>query len=464
MLVVNHVVKGYESTPLENLDKSHQGDIVVVIDRKSKYDRAEVYKKVKELLAVNAKLHVVFVGDLVDEYKAIAALMASYENYHMYTVESAELVFKPYVDSIVNRTPTKDEVANLLDGEIIAISEVNNVLLSLESLVREGNIGAMEKFIQENMNTIDKMSSALDYMRSVMDKANTLELEKAVEKLNKEVGEATKAIKEAEAKAAEERKKKEDAEKKRVESEKEVERLTKVNKSLQAQTSSASGSTKISMYTSVNTSLIQCKVKSIVYFKEISYVRYVNSMVMNFKTYVEALKSGGKNLRVKLLIYDDGTNFANAYAPINVITGEEYNARSAQLIGKLDKFVVREPNRAIIEDILTYNVDPYDVVIIYDRMKQAEDVVIGNNVHKFYVLNGSKDLENMRGPLKLQDSNNFIVPWGSSVKGLQIDQIPDYSNQTETAKRARYFKLKANEKDGLFSKIGEIGRINALAR
>jgi len=462
MVVVNYSVSGYDSVSLEELDRGYGGDIFLVLDKEANYNTSNTYRKVKELLALNAKLQVIFVGEMVEEYKSIAALMATYNNYKMYNVSSIELIFKPYIDALSKRNPTREEVANLFDGEIIALSDVEEVLLTIENLSREGNIEGLKEFITKNINVINKMTVALNFMRSLTDRANTLELESVVEKLKEEVSLAEKKILEYESNLEIAQESIKEALKKSEESLKEVDRLTKANKALKDIGKDSSSGSRISKYASVNTSLIKCKVSAVIYFKEISYVRYVNSMVMHLKDWVEGL--GGKKLRVKLLIYDDGTQFANSYAPINVIGAEEYRARSSQLIGKLDKFVVREPNPVIIEDILSYNVEPYDVVIIYDRMRQTEDIVIGNNVHKFYVLNGAKDLENMKGPLKIQDNSEFIVPEGSSIKGMQIHRIEGYENQTDMAKKSRYYKLKGNDKEGLFARIGKVSRINALVR
>ena len=68
----------------------------------------------------------------------------------------------------------------------------------------------------------------------------------------------------------------------------ENEKIKNKNTDLQAQ--SESGGAVIKTYKELNTKLIDCKTKLIIYFKEVSYVRYTNSLVVKLMEVLEKKK------------------------------------------------------------------------------------------------------------------------------------------------------------------------------
>lgn len=197
----------------------------------------------------------------------------------------------------------------------------------------------------------------------------------------------------------------------------------------------------IKNYSELNTSLVNCKIDNIVYFKEISYVTYTNSLI---KSLIEFCKLNKK--KVKLLIYDNGNIMSSTYNPLNIVNSNEYIRNKERLVKDVESFVITEPNQAIINDIVTCSDVKYDILIVYDRMKQLNNVINGNNVFNFWVANSSNDVKNLEQRLKINDKSRLIVGLGYHEKdqSLKIPTVNGYNEKTESAKNSAYFTLKYN--------------------
>ena len=55
----------------------------------------------------------------------------------------------------------------------------------------------------------------------------------------------------------------------------------------------------------------------------------------------------------------------------------------------LDKMVVVDQQPGIMEDVLRSDCD---VLIIYDRLKRKNDILTGNTVYKYWVVNSSSEI------------------------------------------------------------------------
>lgn len=213
----------------------------------------------------------------------------------------------------------------------------------------------------------------------------------------------------------------------------------------------------LNKYKEMNTSTIKCKAKSIIYFKEISYVPYINSFV----TQVLSIMADLKKLRVKLVIYEYKNNFLSVYKPIDVAGSAEYINNRDTIVNKLEKVVIVEPNQAIIEDILKAN---YDVIIVYDRLKQDTDIVVGNNVHKYFVINSSNDLKHILQNNKI-DKKHIITSVGTDPESISINTIEGYKKMSPGGKMSAYMKLKnvGENTEGIVDIIFNRTKVNSIS-
>lgn len=465
--IINHEVSGIKTKKINDLDLVTGRDniCILVLDETANDNLAVYYNKVLEILLSPNRLILVSIEGSNNIEKAICTLMSSYRVYDMYKVVSKEVVDVDYCEDIQSRKPTFDEIQTFIGGDITAYSDINTILIGIENLVREGNLDGLQLFLEQHLSTISNFTEVVDYMRTIVDSSNRGELQDNVNKI-KGLLENTK--KELEQTLLQFNKAKEENSKIKgelVDTSKNFEIAKAELEELQGQI--GSGTPIIRTYSTINTAPIKCKAKIVVYFKEISKVQYVNSLVTYF---VEFLKM--KKFRVKLLIYDNKCGLNSIYNPLSIIGGSEYASNKDRFVGKLEKFVVVEPNPTILVDILTYIENPYDIVIVYDRMGQVNDLVDGNNVHKLFVVNSSKDLANAESYFKITDNSTLITKTESNIhkkregsNTIDIPYIADFSSSTDTAKNSKYIQLKTKKQaKPIMTTLMELTRINTIKK
>lgn len=460
--IFNYNMHGYESTTVEEFDSSKDESLlVVVIDKSCDSNTSAYYKLVDNALKNKNRILLIGVEDENISFKPIASLMITYRAYDIYTVLEKDNISAEYLITIEDREPDLTEVQTYIGGDVTAYTDLSTLLFGIESLVDEGNQEKLKDFLEEHLLSIENMTTTLNNMKKtcevfssgeLIDKINSMKAKE--DKYKKDLEDKDKAI--ADTKYEYEKCKVDKEELKR-----ENDKLKIKNNELKSQTES--GGTVISTYKEVNTSLINCKTKLVLYFKEVSYVSYVNTLVSQICGYLDMCK-----LKHKLIIYDTQNRLYSTYKPLNPISGRDYITMKDTLISKTPKFVVTEPNKAVIEDILTSE-QCFDVVIIYDRMKEPGDIVTGNNVTKFFIINSSKDYNEVKDTLKIKD-NSFIITnahstidSGTTRQFLDIPYIEGYSKQTDAAKSSKYLKLKTSFADlQLIPTIIKKSRINTL--
>ena len=458
---VNHDIAESDRREItdEELTLGEQGLVVVVLDKSTNDQLYSYYNKVLELILSKNRLILIMVGSESNIRKPICTLMCSYRCYDMYSVDSVNIIDKDYIENLESRESSYEEVQTFIGGDITAYSDLNTIFLGIENLVNEGNIQGLKVFLEQHISSVGSFTEVIDYMRRVVDSVNSGELQTKIKEL-KQVLEYTKRdleTKHREHKEAETEnmKLKEDL----VSSQKELTRAIAKTEELQNQ--SAPKATVIKTYTEINTALIKCKTKIVIYFKEVSRIPYINSLVLAL---IESIKI--RKIRVKLVIYDNKSSLSSVYKPLNVIGSAEYMSKRESFAGKTEVFVVVEPNAIILDDILTHNTPAYDVVVIYDRMKQANDIVTGNNVHKFFVINSSKDFNEVQSILKITDKSAIITRPDSRIgtEVLDIPKIEGYSGLTGTSKMSKYMKIAtAISKKPLVSTITDRVRLSTIS-
>lgn len=460
--LINHAIEGIKTKDIndEELIKGNDNTIVLVLGKEQNDQLIPYYKGVADILVSRNRLIAVSIGDECNIAKAIFNLMASHRNYNIYNVNSREVIDREYIDAIINRDPTFDEVQTFVGSDITAYSDISVIVMGIQSLIREGDIEGLKSFLERHLMTIYKFPEVVDYMKYLVDISNSGDLEDRLNELRNLVDKYKAELFEKDEKC---RQLEEDNQKIKWELNKiKGEYSLLKNKAEELEKQAATVGPAIRTYNEINTSLIKCRTSIILYFKEISKIPYINSFVTML---LEILKT--RKLRVKLLIYDIANGLSGLYRPLNVVGSEEYMMKREAFKTSVEKFVVVEPNPVILNDILTYSAEPYDVVIIYDRMKQVKDLVVGNNVAKFYVINSLKDYNeacNIFGAI----DKSFVITRPYSRIGKEVLDIPtieNYSNLTDGAKIARYSKLMTSVSNKpLVETILEKSRIAALLK
>lgn len=302
---------------------------------------------------------------------------------------------------------------------------------------------SMKAFIEQHINSIEGLTSTIDYMRRVVDSSSSSELETLAGDLQKKLDDATIKLKElekSEAQAREENKKLQDATK--LLREQLTAAATQQAKAPDA--AQASGSPVINSYSAIRTNIIKCRVQHIIYFKEISQIPYINSLIIALCSLLRG--TGKAKKHVKLLIYDSNVSM-NTYGKLSIVSGSEFITNKSTLISKTENFVVVEPNPVILTDVLECVNPEIPIVVIYDRMHKEENLVEGNNVTKFFVVNSSSDYLEASRRMTINKAS-IITRVGSTIgpECLNIPFIPGYTDKetTPSAKVAKYFKLQAD--------------------
>lgn len=467
---------------IDKIDREIAGCTVVVIESED----MNTYQLV--LRAIIFKNRVIVIVDDTSSVssKSIAAMMACNEQYDIYgkdeiigqkpqwlidNVNSLEDIRTFIGDTFTNLTDISDMLREVEDS-LSNISEIrgkNNQILSVVAYILEYMWGELNNYeqdcvkladelveIEELRGKITELSVAITSKDSEISSAKT-ELDRLNEYINskeKELEDKDKELAEIKNNVASEKKDDKD--------EKEVSRLKEeINKEkrkvyeLEAQLNS--GESIIKTYSAVTTQTLKvCKPKSIIYFKEISSVRYCKSMINIMLNVIRK----SKKLRCKLLIYGDRHSFMEVYKPLTVVDSTKYLNDRETVVNQVDDLVIVEPNRAIIEDILAAN---YDVVIIYDTLRHINDIVIGNNVHKFWVINSRKDIEAMQRKLSNFRVADVITREGGINGAIKIRTIgtkngdpSEYRDMTLSSKSQAYYSMKTSKEAGTKGLIEEL--------
>lgn len=453
--LVNAVVDGYKTLEItdKELESCTNDTVILVLDEQSSNYLYNYYNAVRTLLINKNRLLLIMIGAESKIRKQLCMLAASYRNYDIYSVRSKDDIDSEYIETVLEREPTIEEVETFIGADITAYSEMNDILLSLCDKVSIKDIDKVTEIVYQNKDMIQCFPSLIDYMKKTIDNYNTgldtkiaglkekaIELENSMSRMKLEVDGKSQELEAALAEIEGLKKESNEAKQRCID--------------LEQQLNNSGPS--IRTYSTVNTSLIKCRVKSILYFKEISSVRYINTFIVRM---VEILEKIDK-LKVKLVIYDNNSPYNCTYKPIPVINTGDYLMNKDTIINKHDKLVVVEPNKVILEDILTAD---YECVIVYDRLRQLEDLVTGNCVFKYWVIGSMYQIEKIESITKL-DRSKIITNVGACIDAISISEIPSFKAMTASAKTSQYMQMQnlGNLKGKVIDIIKEKSNIKAI--
>lgn len=469
--IINHTAFGYSQlnvTDTNSIANITDSVVVVVVDKTTTNQLYKYYTAIETFEKNNNRVMVIGtkeVNDDLDAFKSLASLVVKNGGYDVYIAEEfsdKNDITSQYLTTLEKRDPDLSEVKTFISGDIIACNQLDSIVIGIETLVKEGSLEGLAQFIENRSESVESLTTAFNILKIKSNAFDKQDLFKKVAELTEEKEVLNKMIDESE----------DETNKIRFENEQfsiKVNELTKQLSKLQdqansSQNSSSSNSIVMKDYTEINTQLINCKAKIVLYFKEISYVTYSNTLIGMIVEYLNK-----KKLKVKTLIYDSSTGLYGTYSPLPVITGKDYAASKTQLINTNDKIVVAEPFPGIIEDVLMSD-NAFDVVIIYDRIKHKPDIIKGNNVTKFFIINSKGDYEKTKKDLDIIDTSHIISRadcciYNDSNKAdfIDIPTVKDFTNSTSSAKISKYFKMSTTiTKQPLIDTIIKMAKIDTL--
>ena len=453
--IINHSVFGFNRIEITDDLSNIQNSIVTIILNED-VNSGDYYNAIKKLVKSN---RVILISSNEENamFKAIASYMVSLSCYDIYTVESINDINIDYMEYIVNRESDFDEVQSYLSGDISSINRLDDILFGIENTVANGSVDELKEFVESNLKAIDNLHSAVDYLKKSADLMSSNELDKRIKQLKDDL-----KLKDDELNDAIEKlnnlKRDKDSSDSVVEQYKNA--IDSMSKELESMRNDKSNTevnniSSVKSYSELKVSLLRtCNTRTILYVKEVSYVTYTNTLMTVLMTMINK-----RGLKAKMVIYDNSTQLYQVYgsditneansSAVAVINAKEYTTNKAQYMKEGQTFVLTEPIPNVLEDILT-STKKFDVVIVYDRMKCATDIVTGNNVVKLIVANSRGDYNKVKDALKISTSNLVLTrkdcDLGSGINVIDIPTLPDYKGGSESAKAAKYSRVKTESK------------------
>lgn len=466
--LINCKMHGYTQVTVDD-EKSvatKENIFIIVIDKSCDTILYKYYRFINSVLKNRNRVILIGIDDGNESFDTLASLLMLYDAYDIYKVDAKENISANYMLKLEDREPDIAEVQAYIGGDITASADMHNIVFGIENLVNDGDVEALKTFLEEHLISIENFTTTLNKLDKKCKLFNSNELIVKVNALQSNI-ESLNTIADTKDKKIEEIKYQRD------EKSVEVENLKRENEKLKAKNTDlknsdgGSTSTIIKAYKGINTQLIQCKTKIILYFKEVSYVPYVNTLVRQLMEVLDTNK-----LTSKLVIYDSSTEMYNKYSPLQIVNGESFFPIKGTLISKTKRFVVSEANTSILEEVIMSD-RVFDVVVLYDRIGGIGDLVTGNNVTKFFIINSNKDFEGLKQQLKINDTSFVITHSNSSIgrpnneqgNFLDIPTIEGYSTSTDAAQTSKYIRLKtAHTQVPLIDTILEKSRIKTLTK
>ena len=464
------VLEPYEEIPLNYIGTLKDNIIILVISSNTDIDLRIAYLNIKEAIRKGNRIILVFQRGVNEKVqKVLGLLLVSNGVYDIYMVNELDEIDEKFIRHIVGRIASENEVRTFITPEIVSLDSLGDILMEIDKFITGENWEALKRSIEFKRDLLQSCVNAVNYLKYEIWKTYEQDdIGKELEELKENYSKACKEIEETKEKLQEAINEieayKEEVDK--LNNEKEL--LETENKQLKdeikqlsehMEKSSGRVGPVINIYGSVMTNLEGCKVKSIIYFKEVSYVRYVASFI---ETLFEII-SRTKRLRIKLLVYDNAHSFTSIYSSgntgmIHIMNVSHFLRNKQNALEKAQKLFITEPNQAILKEILNANLD---VLIIYDKLRQSNDLVVGNNVYKFWVINSKRDYLAIKNLYGIKE-NSVITRDGVLEEAIGIPEIADYKTLTESKRMVDWLKAECNGKK-IIEEILNRAHINELS-
>lgn len=437
--IVNESVMGCERVEITDEKLINDKDqLVYVVLNESTADASclkTYYNSIKEMLKNNVKVFIVMVAETSKIRGSICNLMQLFGNYNVYQVPDENFISSAYLDTLPKRTVTYDEMAQYLQNDIVAYDDMDTVLQGVQECINRNDAEGLKTLIEGHLPTIEAAPTVFSQMKNSIDQANSGVLQDKIANIKAQLEEANELnekkqteIRQRESTIDDLNSSLKDAKRQLTQTKADMEELK-----LQVQNAGPA----IRSYQTVKTQLLKCKTEHIIYIKEISRIPYINSFVLMLQEMIKQFRYTSK-----LLIYDNTSQAQVTYGNMQQVDSAAFESNKAVLLNKTPKFVVTEPAPQILKDILQSINPQFDVLIIYDRMKQATDLVEGNNVYKFWVVNSFNDYNTTKNLFKIDRTDTIITRPASRIAPDVIDIPRIKAYEAETQDNGKFAKYK----------------------
>ena len=437
--IVNESVMGCERVEITDEKLVNNKDqLVYVVLNESTADASclkTYYNSIKAMLKNNVKVFIVMVAETSKIRGSICNLMQLFGNYNVYQVPDENFISSAYLDTLPERTVTYDEMAQYLQNDIVAYDDMDTVLQGVQECINRNDAEGLKTLIEGHLPTIEAAPTVFSQMKNSIDQANSGVLQDKIANIKAQLEEANELnekkqteIRQRESTIDDLNSSLKDARRQLTQTKADMEELK-----LQVQNAGPA----IRSYQTVKTQLLKCKTEHIIYIKEISRIPYINSFVLMLQEMIKQFRYTSK-----LLIYDNTSQAQVTYGNMQQVDSAAFESNKAVLLNKTPKFVVTEPAPQILKDILQSINPQFDVLIIYDRMKQATDLVEGNNVYKFWVVNSFNDYNTTKNLFKIDRTDTIITRPASRIAPDVIDIPRIKAYEAETQDNGKFAKYK----------------------
>lgn len=437
--IINEQVMGCETVGItdEKLLQDVNNQIYLVLNEKANESGslATYYEKVKAILQKQIKLYLIMVADEQKIRGPLCNLMALYGNYNVYKVPEDNFISSAYLDTLPQRKVTYDELAQYVQTDIAAYNDMDTVLSGVQDCVSRDDVDGLKTLVETHMPTFEAAPTVFSNMKVSIDQSNSGVWQDKLKQVREQLSAATDNLDTKIAEIKEKDQQIDDLKQSLKDANRQLTQSKADLDEIKAQQSSAGPA--IRNYQTVKTQLIRCKTENIIYIKEISSIPYIKSFVVMLQRMIQQFKYS-----TKLIIYDNSTATQLTYGNMQQVDQAAFEANKQQLLQRADAFVVTEPAPQILKDILQSMSPQIDVVIIYDKLHQAADIVEGNNVYKFWIINSKQDYMTTKGLFKIDMTQQIITRPGQSI-AVDVIDIPKIKNyELEQSDNGKFTKYK----------------------
>ena len=169
--IINHEIPEYTKVDITSseINGAANETVVLILEESTSDHLHDYYEQVTKILTSGNKLYIIIVGKESKIRKAICTLACNYRNYNMYKVDSKDTVDLEYVETIIDREPTIDEVQSFIGGDIAAYGDINTIIIGIEDCVANGDLEGVKNVVEQHINSIEGLASVVDYMKKIVE-------------------------------------------------------------------------------------------------------------------------------------------------------------------------------------------------------------------------------------------------------------------------------------------------------
>lgn len=390
--------------------------------------------------------------------KQITMLLASLGCYNIYEVNS-ENVDSKFIENVVNREASELEVEEYIGCDISAYDKASEIILRINDMTFDGNLDSLADYIEENKEVIRNIPVVVDFLKKSME-SNMRGSDIRVEKMKRSLDEAVNTSKDAQNKYKEAMIKLKTTEEERDKLatksstlEKDVSALNSQKKTLEKRVEDLERDSmgdfeelNVTKYRAIDTVSLRNLKKYIIYFKEMSHVTYARTMT---EFLAEYLRMCGK--KVLYVIYDRKNDFIGTMKGCTIVNGEILSRNPSVIANAVPDapILVTDTNMSVLNALLKSNVD---VLIIFDRLRCKENLVVGSLVTKFNIVGSRQQLEGLTASTGEEFPHNKTILEKPFNDYLFIPTIERFGSN-RNSDTSSYASIKVNGNETLFDSI-----------